>query len=1083
MRKLLRRIVTVGVALATLVVNAQTLTQEWVYKTDIPAAGDAKWGCGKQGKIWVSNTTAQKLMYWDAEGMHTLEVGTAGPAICVDDAGNVIVSTTLWSAAATALKVLPKGASELQDLAVTLPEGVNAAAMKFLGRAVGDVMSENGGAFCEFPNGNTKVAKIFVANGAQVAEKSAAFDAGATADSEGLALLLGKDPNGTAIASRVRGNKDFNLDGTALARLNINTTQGGDVFLIGDKMYSLEPVGATAYVDAFEVVDRSGDAPVVIASHEAEFTTAAAKPNPCCLSAEVIDDYTVNIYQYVPGQMAAKYVLALPKPMPKLEARNAYAYDIVVESGETEYTVTYRLNAPASAVKVQLVSEGEVYKEYEGTTLAEYANEEMTAVNNLNTVKIPASDLLVNANTKFQVSVVSDVVSTPTAHSTIYSFWSPYGAVVDNNPDSKHFGRLLVTEAQSSLPATGYHSSTGENGIGTGIYAFDQTFLPIKNSEGKYGFLAGMEREDGTYAGVSTVIYDFKRLAIADDGRMFVSRAGVKGSGVWELNPDNLEAGATPIFTGNLGENGMITDADGNIVSGPATAMDVVGSKWGLKLAIVSCTGGYALSKPSHKVYVYNLGVQKNWDMAPSAELTSLDNMWINSATVNLSLDPDGNGLMVGQYRGTPSESEPAYKHATIWNNEVDYSDVTTPAGGAAMAWNADNTLFAMSTGKAKVGVFTVTKGENGPEFTKLYEFATTCGTNTNALAFDYANNLYVVSNSGEKLRCFALPRTDGEVVTPAAAAYDVTISSDEYPAALYIIGTPTNWSPTNGIKMEKGEDGVFTAQLENAAAFCNFGLTSVLSSDWDAVNANRWGFETDNQEVTIGTPQTIVKGTGAMLIQGTAGSTYDVKVDLKNMTLLVTLVEAPAGYPEKLYMIGSLKDANWDIAGGKYELASESEGVYSINGVEVLDSYNGNGYFAFGSIATSDWGAFNALRYGPAAKDTPVTPGTETAIGTNGDTSYMIAAGTYDVKVDLTTNLLLMTISSGIESVEADEAQVVPGSGEIRIITDAENTVTSIYNTAGQAVAINSAEREFSVASGIYVVVVNGKSYKVAVR
>ena len=1082
MKKLLRRFFTLGLAIATLGATAQTLTQEWVYKTDIPAAGDAKWGCGNAGQIWVSNTTTKKLMYWDAEGAHTLEVGTAGPAICIDDAGNVIVSTTPWSAAATALKVLPKGSTTLQDLTITLPEGVTAGTMKFLGRAVGDVMSETGGAFCEFPNGNTKVAKIFVAKGAQVAEKSFAADAGVTPDAEGLAVLVDNDPESTSIAARTRLQYDFYLDGTALARLNINTTQGGDVFMIGDKLYSVEPVGSVAYVDAFEVVDRSGDAPVVIASHAAEFETAAAKPNPCSLSAEVVDDYTVNIYQYVPGQMAAKYVLALPKPMPKLEARNAYAYDIVVEKGETEYTVSYRLNAPASAVKIQLMSDGEIYKEYAGTTLAEYANEEKTAVNNLNTVKIPTADLKVNATTKFFVSVESDVVTEATAHSTTYSFWSPYGAVVDNNPNSKHFGRLLVTEAQSSLPATGYLSSTGENGIGTGIYAFDQTFLPIKNSEGKYGFLAGMEREEGNYAGTSTSIYDFKRLALAGDGRLFISRAGVKSSGVWELDPDNLEASATPVFTGTLGEDGMITDANGNIVSGPATAMDVVGSNWGLKLAIVSCNGGYALSKPSHKVYVYNLGVEKTWGAAPSNELTSLDNLWINSATVNLRLDPDGNGLMVGQYRATPSESEPAYKHATIWNNEVDYSDVTSPAGGAGMAWNADNTLFAMSTGKGKVGIFTVTN-ENGPQFTKLYEIATGCGTNTNAIAFDYANNLYVVSNSGEKLRCFALPRESGEVVVPAGSQYDATISSDEYPAALYIIGTPTNWVSDKGIKMDKGENGVFTAELTNTAAYCNIGLTSVLSTDWNEVNANRWGFANDNEEITLGQEHAIEKTIGAMLIKGEAGSTYQVKVDMKNMTILVTATYVPTSYPEKLYMVGSLKDANWDISSGKYELTTESEGIYSIGGVEILDAYNGNGYFAFGAITTDNWAEFNALRYGPATSDTPVTEGTATAIDTNGDTSYMITAGVYDVKVDLTTKLLLMTKTSGIEYVEADATDVVPGYGEISIITSVENTVTSIYSTAGKAIVLNSAERQFTVESGIYVVVVNGKSYKVAVR
>ena len=219
------------------------------------------------------------------------------------------------------------------------------------------------------------------------------------------------------------------------------------------------------------------------------------------------------------------------------------------------------------------------------------------------------------------------------------------------------------------------------------------------------------------------------------------------------------------------------------------------------------------------------------------------------------------------------------------------------------------------------------------------------------------------------------------------------------------------------------------------------------------------------------------------MLIKGEAGSTYQVKVDMKNMTILVTATYVPTSYPEKLYMVGSLKDANWDIASGKYELTTESEGIYSIGGVEILDAYNGNGYFAFGAITTDNWAEFNALRYGPATSDTPVTEGTATAIDTNGDTSYMITAGVYDVKVDLTTKLLLMTKTSGIEDVEADATDVVPGYGEISIITSVENTVTSIYSTAGKDIVLNSAERQFTVESGIYVVVVNGKSYKVAVR
>ena len=70
---------------------------------------------------------------------------------------------------------------------------------------------------------------------------------------------------------------------------------------------------------------------------------------------------------------------------------------------------------------------------------------------------------------------------------------------------------------------------------------------------------------------------------------------------------------------------------------------------------------------------------------------------------------------------------------------------------------------------------------------------------------------------------------------------------------------------------------------------------------------------------------------------------------------------------------------------------------------------------------------------------------------------------------------------SSGVEQVGAEAAGVIAADGQIRIVGDA--ATVSVYNAAGQAVAINSAERTFAVARGMYVVVVDGKATKVIVR
>ena len=1096
MRKSLQRLMLGGLALVSAVsmANAQTLTQDWKHTSELPGATDARWGTGFGGKVWTNNKTTSQFIYWDENGKTELQIGAGGTGIAVDGAGNIIASNAFpGPEGSTNFVILPAGSDAVQPLTVTMPEGATAGRMDFIGRANGNIMSAEGGAVYLCPQNSTSVAKIFIANGAQVAEKSKALTAIVPCGTDGVAVALDNNPEGDNFLARAARNQStfaYYTDGTPTAYevVGSNLTAAGDAVVLNGITYTIEPAG-TNYCDGFQIVDRSTN--TVVATHNEEFSTSAATPNQNALTAEKVDEYTANIYQYVPGQLVAKYTFSLPKPAPKLEARNAYAYDIKVDKQDGNYVVSYRLNAPASQVKVQLWADGEVAKEYDGTTIAQYTDENKTAVNNLNTVTIPAADVPVDTKVSFRVAVTSDVVDTPTALSKEYSFWSPYGIAVNNNTDSESFGRIIVTESQTSLPASGYHASAANGGIGIGLYAFDQMMNPIKNSQGTYGFTAGMTMATGNYpaeSGGTGAIYDFKRLQYSDDGRLFVSRVNTGTSSLWELDPDNLENPATEIFKGTLGENGYMTTADGAFMAGPATAMAVTGSGNDLKVAIVACEGGYVLSPGAHRVDVYNLGTAKEWTGAPSQELTDISGKyWINSSIVTALFDADDKGLMVGQYRATPTEKEPAYVHVNLATGEEDYKDITTVAGGAGMAWNADKSLMAMATGKGVVGIFTVTKDEDGvPSFNKLYEFNTGCGTNTNAIAFDYANNIYVASNSGELFKSFSLPRESGEVVVSAPSKYDVTISSDEYPAELYIIGSVTGqqWNPADGVKMEKGEEGVYTAQITTATASDNIGIVSVLDADWETVNANRWGFAEDNATVALGTAMPIVKGTGAICI-GAVG-TFDVTVDLKNMTILVE-GEPVVEYPETLYIIGNVTEDVVFLPNVGKELVKDADAnVYRAEDIQIYDNgESGYGYFAFVEqlgADEEDWNTVNANRFGPAVSDTEITDGVAAEIGNNGDTSYKAKAAIYDIVVDLEAGTVTLTeVEGGVEDVE-DVVAVVAGRGEIRIVGEPATGV-SIYGINGQAVALNSNERVFNVAAGVYVVVVDGKTEKVMVR
>ena len=309
--KKIKHILVCGLAVvaSAVAVQAQTLTQDWKVTKGLPAAANARWGIGFDGKVYINDKSVPQIIAINAEGQTTVATSAVGTAISVDGAGNFIVNAGFPNAASsTTFKILPAGTTEMIDLTVTLPEGVTAGRMDLLGRAVGNVMSETGGAFYITPAGSGKIAKIFVAKGAQVAEKSKAIVAGAPCASDGHVQPADNNPEADNIFVRPARSQAF-FDGfTKVGTANL--TAGGDAVTLSGTLFTIEPCG-TNYVDGFQIVNRKTNE--VVATHENEFSIYAASPNQNALSVEKVDEYTAAIYQYVPGQMVAKYTFSLPK--------------------------------------------------------------------------------------------------------------------------------------------------------------------------------------------------------------------------------------------------------------------------------------------------------------------------------------------------------------------------------------------------------------------------------------------------------------------------------------------------------------------------------------------------------------------------------------------------------------------------------------------------------------------------------------------------------------------------------------------------------------------------------------------------
>ena len=452
-------------------------------------------------------------------------------------------------------------------------------------------------------------------------------------------------------------------------------------------------------------------------------------------------------------------------------------YDITVDEtavdGEDNkyiYDVSYRLSAPAESATVEVwLNNTTKIKEYVGTTNARLVD---GVVDNLNKVSIPSEELRggESDNLVFKVSVISTPVSQPTLYSKSYKFFSPYGLAINNCEDSKSFGRIFATETSTHAMNTSltnyttYMSSSAKGGIGTGVYAFDPLFDPITNKDGGYGFKCGMTTSatDAKYSDVSEYILDVKRLAMSEDGRLFVGRQNPNYTGLWEINPNDLNLSGSMIF----GE----TDKTHNII-----AMSVQGSGENLKIALLeNAKSGFSATAANNKLNIYNLGGA--WSWAEGAPSKAIATKVVCPQHTNICFNPDGTAVMVGQYKSgfTPSPTTPSYENYLLSSGTANWYDNSFSSWGGAMAWNVDGTLFAMAKAQKTVGVYSVDVNAEGvPTFTEKWSFNTTCGSYTTALAFDVANNLYVASNSSEVIKCWVLPNT--EAVTVSARSEYIT--------------------------------------------------------------------------------------------------------------------------------------------------------------------------------------------------------------------------------------------------------------------------------------------------------------------
>lgn len=477
-----------------------------------------------------------------------------------------------------------------------------------------------------------------------------------------------------------------------------------------------------------------------------EKIAAFALPYDGEVSTPAMDKYSFTIY--------AGYTPAATDQL------NPFAYGLSSEliDGGMNLKVNYKLNATANSAKVVIMNGTTEVKTVDCTELTKGTH----------TLTIPTEGLPTNTDLTWKVVVNGTSVTKVEEYSKNYDVYHPSAVDIDNNPENATFGMIITTEGLNEVKGKTSKNYLGKT-LGSGIYTFNAAF------EYQGGYNGGNNFENTRTDDSSARAYQPRRVRISDDGRIFVTSLNTNGDVLWEVNPENMNEWK-PIFTGLTQDDQKDLVNGSNFVAGPNAGFDVRGSGENLQLLMLSGnTLAFGLGQRGFRISEYNLGTKTVWNTEPSKafpheNLSTGQCYFINPTGSQVQYDQDG-GVWYIQNRSDATNTQPGLVYYDK-NGVEKYKALYSAIENAGFRFNHDFTKVAIAN-NTFVNIYSVTKDASGtPILTQEMGFSlATVGRNTNDFAWDYANNLYAVGYTREKIVAYRLPYS-GEVTTPAASKY-----------------------------------------------------------------------------------------------------------------------------------------------------------------------------------------------------------------------------------------------------------------------------------------------------------------------
>ena len=529
--------------------------------------------------------------------------------------------------------------------------------------------------------------------------------------------------------------------------------------------------------------------------YEGTEVTLTAKANGGYVFEKWSDDNTDESRTFtagvdMPETLTANFKVAVPR---------AWAYDLRLDADTdpANYIFTFKTTSAGTATLIFKDKDGNTQDFGAHTATATEAGEQTITI--AKTVFDAATkDIYWSVELAGEAIAKMAEITDPTKG--IYDIVAPQGIAVDNNTDSKHFGQVYVAAATDGTVSRGAQTR--------GIFVYD-TILNELNSPNT-GYLPA----NATLT--NTTRQAIHRIAVnPTNGHVAFAYNIADATAVWSMDPANLAGNAV-----NLIASSAITKAN-------SLCYDAEGTLYVMDNANTG-TGG--------KIYKIQNGVG---DVFADAQA---GNLW---AVEDNAMTSDGRGgLWIAQNRWSV-DAYPVLSHVNS-NGQVDfavsqnssaelqalfpYDDNNASYRGQCAYYVAEDILaFA---GNKEAVLFKITYDANDVP-TNLEKLMSTgkLGVNIDGVAFDYAGDLYVASETTHRFYKFVVPTINNTCTVPAPASQ--VVKKEQRYTVTVSVNDDAMGTATGGGEYKAGEKVTLTATANKGYQFVNWTIDSdVISTD-----------------------------------------------------------------------------------------------------------------------------------------------------------------------------------------------------------------------------------------------------------